>query len=429
MVEAGIPDGSVPEVLSVSDPSSKSDAVATVTAALEAPIGSPRLEDMVSPGDRVAIVASDSTRATASRVFLPIMVDRLNSLGVPDHDIQIVIALGIHRRQTVEEHQRLLGEALYRRIRPVDHDPHDTSNLIPLGRTSRGTEVAVNRTVTEADKVIITGTITPHYYAGFGGGRKSIMPGVCSAEAALRSHMLVFEPAPARGRNPNARLARLAGNPVHEDMLEAARMVNPCFMLNTIVSQNGPVAAFTGDFIKAHETGCAQYIRDYSMTVAEPADLVVVSCGGYPKDLNFIQAHKAIHSAYSVARADGWIIVLAECHDGFGYPGFIDWFRFETASEFEEHLRANYEIYGQTAYSVFEKALGVNIVLVSELDPAHVARMRMRPAASFEEAYQMAAKCLPHDFITYILPDAAHTLFLTEDERAKTLASISGALL
>lgn len=425
-IAARVPDGRTPEILTCSGSLPAAGPTAVIRNALNEPIGSSRLGDIISAGDSVAIVASDSTRATASDVFLPVLVEELHEIGVSDADIRIVIALGIHRRQTVDEHRKLLGEALYERIRPIDHDPRDENNLVPLGRTARGTEVSVNRSVVEADKVIVTGGVIPHYYAGFGGGRKSIMPGVCSAEAALQSHMLVFEPSPALGRNVNARLARLAGNPVHEDMLEAARMVNPCFMLNSIISPDGHIAAFAGDFVEAHEAACAHYIERFSLTVDEPADLTIVSCGGYPKDINFIQTHKAIHSAYSVTKPGGWIIALAECGDGFGYPGFVDWFKFESAPEFEEYLRAHYEIYGQTAYAAFEKALEVNIVLVSELDPADVTRMRMRPAASFEEGYRMAVQSLPHAFITYVIPAASNTLFFTREERGKALASISG---
>lgn len=397
--------------------------------ALENPIGSPPLSEIVSRGDRVAIVASDITRSTASDVFLPILVEELNAAGIPDRDIAIVIALGIHRPQTEGEHRSLLGDALYERIRPIDHDARDRAGLVSYGTTSRGTEVAVNRTVAEADKVILTGAVGPHYYAGFGGGRKSIMPGVCSLEANLQSHMLVFEPSPARGRNAGARVARLAGNPVHEDMLEAAKMVGPHFMLNTIVGPEKTVAAaFAGDFVAAHEVACAHYIDNFSVVVAEPADLTIVSCGGSPKDINFIQAHKAIHSAHPVTRPGGWMLVVAECGDGLGYPGFIDWFRFDDAAEFEEELRANYEIYGQTAYAAFEKATTVNIALVSGLNPSDVERMRMRPCASFQQAYRTATDNLRKDFTTYIVPDASSTLLLTERERASALASISGGV-
>jgi nickel-dependent lactate racemase len=385
------------------------------------------LRDTVSAGDRVVIVASDTTRLTASHVFLPIVVEELNACGILDEAIDIVFALGIHRPQTEAEHRSLLGAELFERIQPIDHDAHNADTLVSYGITSRGTQVAVNRTVAEADKIILTGAVTPHYFAGFGGGRKSIMPGVCSLEANLQSHLLVFNPPPDSGRNPNVRVAHLRGNPVHEDMLEAARMVGPHFMLNTIVSSDKSVAAaFAGNYVAAHEAACTRYLESFSVVVPQRADLVAVSAGGYPKDINFIQAHKAIHSAYSVVRPEGWMIVLAQCSDGFGHPGFIDWFRFDNAADFERELRASYHIYGQTAYATFEKSSTVNIALVSDLPPSDVERMGMHPATSFEEAYRMAVDNLAEDFTSYALPAASNTLFLTEDERRSALASLCG---
>jgi nickel-dependent lactate racemase len=355
------------------------------------------------------------------------IVQELNLAGVPDDDIAIVIALGIHRTQTEAEHRSLVGNDLYERIRPVDHDARDEARLVFCGKTSRGTEVAVNRLVAEADKVLLTGAVSPHYFAGFGGGRKSLMPGVCSLKAAVQSHLLVFNPPPARGRSPTVRVARLDGNPVHEDMLEAAELVGPHFLLNTIVNARKElVAAFAGHFISAHRLACEYYIEHFGVVAAEPADLTIVSCGGYPKDINFIQAHKAIHSAYSVTRPGGWMIVLAECGDGFGDAQFIDWFRFDDAADFEDGLRADYHIYGQTAYATFEKATAINIVLVSKLDGRDVERMRMRPARSFEEAYRAATGSLPEDFTTHVIPAASSTLLLTEEERVHALASLSG---
>jgi len=238
----------------------------------------------------------------------------------------------------------------------------------------------------------------------------------------------VFNPPPARGRNPDVRVARLAGNPVHEDMVEAAGLVGPHFILNTIVTaQKELAAAFSGDVMSAHRLACEYYLENFAVVATEPADLTIVSCGGYPKDINFIQAHKAIHSAHSVTRPGGWMIVLAECGDGFGDARFLDWFRFENAADFEAGLRADYHIYGQTAYATFEKVTTMNIVLVSKLDPHDVKRMKMRPARSFEEAYGEAAESLPEDFTTYVIPAASSTLLLTEDERIKAGASLSGS--
>jgi len=419
--------GKEPTVLD--SPAQKPDleAAAIIKNALENPIDSPRLRDIVSRGERAAIIASDTTRPTGSAIFLPIIVDELNVAGISDEDIDIIVALGIHRRQTKEEHRRLVGDKLRERIRVSDHDAFDEDALVYCGKTSRGTEVSINRKAAEAHRIVLTGAVSPHYFAGFGGGRKSILPGISSVDATLRSHLLVFNPLPAKGRNPNVRVAHLAGNPVHEDMLEAARIVNPDFVLNTIVTPEKEIlAACAGNPITAHEAACAAYIKSFGVIADEPADLTIVSGGGYPKDINFIQAHKAIHSAYMVTKPGGWMIVLAECADGFGYPGFIEWFRFDNVAEFEEALRADYHIYGQTAYATFEKSITVNIVLVSDLPASEVERMKIRPAASFEDAYDIATENLRSDFTTHVIPAASSALFLTAEEHASALASISG---
>jgi nickel-dependent lactate racemase len=350
-------------------------------------------------------------------------MEELGEAGVLDKDLGIVVALGIHRRQTEQEHRALLGDSLFGRLRISDHDADNPEGLTLIGHTSRGTPVKINKTVADADVVILLGTVVPHYFAGFGGGRKSIMPGVCSHEANLRSHFLVFDS--EGGRNPNAKTARLAGNPVHEDMLEAAEMAAPDFIVNTVLGPGKELCAvFSGALVAAHREACRYYLEHFSLIMENAADLTVVSCGGHPKDINFIQAHKAIQSAYSVTRPGGWMIVLAECPDGYGYPGFLDWFRYDDMAKFERALRDNYHIYGQTAYAAYEKATSVNIILVSRLAPKEVERMKMYPASSFDAAYALAKERLGNHCSAYIIPASSASLFHTEEEHEEVSASV-----
>ena len=305
------------------------DPAGAVRKALVEPIGSPRLEAVVKPGERVVIVTSDITRYSGSEVYLPILVEELNRIGVADGDISILIGLGIHRKQTAEEHRKILGE-LYGRIAVHDHECDDPTALAELGTTDSGIPVQVNRRVVDADRVIVTGTIGFHYFAGFGGGRKGLVPGIAGRETCMASHFAVFNPPEVGGKHPNAVTGVLDGNPVHRNLLQAARLVQPDFLLNTVLSPRKEfLGVFCGDMEQAHLAGCAM-VRDlFQIRLESPADLAVVSCGGDPKDINFIQSQKALDYGCRAIHEGGTIILLAACPDGFGYPTFFDWFRYQ----------------------------------------------------------------------------------------------------
>ena len=362
------------------------------------------------PAERVVIVTSDITRYTGSEIYLPLLVDRLNAAGIPDARIEIIIALGIHRKQTDHEHKKIVG-SLYGRIRVTDHDCDDTGKLVCLGTTSGGIGVEVNRRIAEADRVILTGTIGFHYFAGFGGGRKSILPGTASRKACMASHFAVLNPRSGSGKNPRATTGVLEGNPVHGAMVEACAMVEPAFILNTVLCPDKRIiAAFAGDWRDRHLDGCRYYADRFSYPIRELADLVVVSCGGLPKDINFIQAHKSMEYGCQALKDGGVMILLAQCRDGYGNATFSRWFRFRDLSVFEEELRRNYEINGQTAYSTLQKAQRFRVVLVSGLPPEEVESMGMIPANSLAEALEKGAAMLPGDYSAYVIPEGGTVL-------------------
>ncbi len=368
------------------------------------------LLDGFKRGERVVIVTSDITRYTGSEIYLPLLVKRLTTAGVREADIEIVIALGIHRRQTESEHKKILG-GLYGRIRVTDHDCDDAGKLVYLGRTSNGIEVAINRSVAEADRVILTGTIGYHYFAGFGGGRKSILPGVASRKSCMASHFAVLNPEPGTGRNPRATTGSLDGNPVHGAMVEACAMVAPAFILNTVLSPDKRiVAAFAGDWQEAHIAGCRFYAERFAAPIRERADLVVVSCGGFPKDINFIQAHKSMEYGSQALKEGGVMILLAQCRDGYGHATFFNWFRFRELSTLEAQLRQHYEINGQTAYATLQKAQRFRVILVSDFPPEEVVAMGMTPAASLDAAMAEALALLPEDYTAYVIPEGGSVL-------------------
>jgi nickel-dependent lactate racemase len=361
-------------------------------------------------GDTIVIVTSDITRSTGSELYLPLLVERLNRQGIPDRDIEILIALGIHRKQTEPEHQKIVG-SLFGRIRVIDHDCDDEDGLVLIGTTSSGIAISINRRAVEADHLILTGTIGFHYFAGFSGGRKSILPGIASRQACLASHFAVLNPGEGSGKSPLAVTANLDGNPVHLAMLEGCALARPAFILNTVLSSDKRImAAFAGQWREAHEAGCRYYREQFAYPLAEKADLVIASCGGFPKDINLIQAHKSMEYAAQAITEGGVMILLAECRDGFGNSTFFNWFRHTSLEEFEAALRSHYEINGQTAYALLQKAQRFQIILVSQFPPPQVQQMGMIAAQTLDEALALAVSLLPKEWRWYLMPEAGSVL-------------------
>jgi nickel-dependent lactate racemase len=292
-----------------------------------------------------------------------------------------------------------------------DHDCDDPSQLVSIGRTSGGIDVRIDRTAAEADHLILTGVIGFHYFAGFGGGRKSVLPGIASRQACMASHFAVLNPGQGSGKNQYAITGNLDNNPVHQAMTEACALAEPDFILNTVLAPDKRIiAAFAGHWREAHEEGCRYYRQNFSHTLRKKADLVIVSCGGFPKDINLIQAHKSMEYAAQALKDGGVMILLAECRDGFGNSTFYSWFRHKRLDQFEAALRETYEINGQTAFSILQKALRFRIILVSEFPGQQVVEMGMQPAGALDEALQMAERLLPPDWTALVMPEGGSVL-------------------
>lgn len=377
-----------------------------VGQALDCTIESPPLEDLISPGDSVLIVTSDATRATASAQITNLLVRRLIQLGISAADLAIIIATGIHRPTTLAEKEALLTPFITQRIRVFDHDASDEKQQLHLGETARGTPVELNRTLREFTHVVLTGGIGFHYFAGFTGGRKSLCPGLASAKTITATHMLALD-FENGGRRKGVATGQLDGNAVHEECDQIAALVSPTLGINTIVDDRGRATqVLAGQWRAAHRTACDQYLAEHSQTIREKRPLVIVSAGGYPYDINFIQAHKALEMAAHACEDGGTIILLAECRDGLGRSDFLKWFESSDSANLETRLRNSYEVNGQTAWTVMTKAERFRVVLVSELAAAHVVRMRMVAAQSLEAALSQIEK----NTLGFVLPRGAALL-------------------
>ncbi|HEY9402104.1 MAG TPA: nickel-dependent lactate racemase [Pyrinomonadaceae bacterium] len=359
---------------------------AEMGALIDDPFDSPPLEDIISPNESVLVVVSDATRATAAGQVVNLLVRRLVQLGVAPHDLRIIFATGIHRPVTPAERRELLTPFVLQRIRTLDHDAGDPAQHVLLGTTERGTPIELNRALTEHDHVVLTGAIGFHYFAGFTGGRKSICPGLASARTIAASHMQAFD-FETGGRRAGVGAGRLDGNAVHEECERIAAEIAPSFLLNTWTNERGEaVRLYAGDWRVAHRLACAEYADTHTIRIAEKRPLVVASCGGWPHDINLIQAHKTLDMAAHACTEGGTIILVAECPDGAGRADFLQWFDAENSHALAARLREAYAVNGQTAWALLTKAERFNVRLVSRLDAAEVRRMRMTPADTIEDA-------------------------------------------
>lgn len=329
----------------------EADIAAAALKALRDPIDSKPLADIVRPGDKIAIVVSDETRLCYTDQFLPVIITELNANGIPDSDIDIVIATGTHRAQTPEEDILVLGEDMVKRFRIHQHDCRDKENLVYKGTTSRGNKVYINKIVANADKIIATGAVTLHPMAGFGGGRKAIVPGVAGLETINHNHVLALAEKPGDGCNPNVTTAKLEGNPFHEDLTECVEFVNPDFLVDVVLTSDGGLyEVVAGNWKTAFYKGCKDLLEISGIPITELADVVIASGGGYPKDINLYQGTKTHMNVEMAVKPGGIAIIMLECPDIKEPAVFTDWLIKSNLRKTEQEVRDNFYMAAFVAY-------------------------------------------------------------------------------
>lgn len=372
-----------------------------VRNALLHPIGTAKLREIVKPGEKIAIITSDITRPMPSKVVLPEILTELGAAGALDQDITVVFALGSHRKHTPDEMKALVGEEIFNRVACIDSDGND---CIHMGNTTSGTPVDIFRPVAEADRRITLGNIEYHYFAGYSGGAKAIMPGVSTRAAIQANHSKMVR--------EEAKAGEMDHNPVRCDIEEAITCCPIDFLLNVVLDEHKTIIkAVAGHYREAHREGCRFLDEFYKVKIKDLADIVLVSPGGYPKDINLYQAQKALDNAKHAVRDGGVIIVAASCKEGFGEEVFERWIdSMKAPGDLVDRIQQNFELGGHKAAAIAMVLGRCAIYLVSDLPEEVVRKTFMKPYSDLQAAFDDAVSALGEDSKVIVMPFGGSTL-------------------
>ncbi len=383
-----------------------------VREALAHPIGTPRLRELARGRQKVVLVTSDHTRAVPSKLTLPILLEEIRA-GNPDADITILIATGLHRPTTEEEQRRMFGDAIVDQEKIVVNKAFEDEDFERVCELPSGAELWVNKLALHCDLLVTEGFIEPHFFAGFSGGRKSILPGICNAVTVNENHSYKAI------ASPYAATGVLEHNPIHEDMVFAARAVNVQFIMNVALNaEKKVIAAFAGDLEQAHLKG-VEFVRSLAQCPSVTGDIVVTSNGGYPLDQNLYQSPKAVATAEACCRDGGVIIMCASCCDGMGGTHFEKLIVRGTVDEIDAYLSKippKETIPEMWCAQIFSRILKKHrIILVTNyLDHEMVRKANMIPASSPDEALEMAYGMMGRDAEVVVIPDGVAVLAVKE---------------
>ena len=383
-----------------------------VLDALEHPVGSPRLRELARDKQKIVIVTSDHTRAVPSKITLPLLLQEIRS-GNPQADITILIATGLHRPTTEEEQRRMFGDEIVDHEKIAINNAFDPEQFVELCTLPSGAVFQVNKLAARCDLLVTEGFVEPHFFAGFSGGRKSILPGVCSERTVNENHSYKAV------SHPRSNSGMLKDNPIHADMLCAAKAVNVQFIFNVALDgEKKIVAAWAGDLEKAHEAGVA-FIRQWSQCPVVTGDIVVTSNGGYPLDQNLYQSPKAMATAEACAGEDGVIIMCCSCCDGMGGAHFGEILQRGTPDEIDRYLSEippQKTIPEQWCAQVCVRVLRKHqvILVTTFLDHDEVRRANMIPASTPDEALEIAYRLKGEHASVVVIPDGVSVLTVKE---------------
>ncbi len=380
-----------------------------VADALANPIGTAKLSELAKGKSKIVIIASDHTRPVPSKIIIPPMLAEIRK-GNPAADITILIATGCHRGTTLEELCDKFGEDIVRNEKIVVHDCDDNENLVPLGILPSGGECIINKLAYEADLLVSEGFIEPHFFAGFSGGRKSVLPGIASRKTVLANHCSEFID------SYFARTGILEKNPIHEDMVWAAGKAKLAFIVNVVLDLNKKaIFAVAGDYIEAHKAGC-EFLKDLCCVKAVESDIVITTNGGYPLDQNVYQAVKGMTAAEASVKENGVIIMMAKSNDGHGGKAFFEQISLEedidkTLALFRSRGRGE-TVPDQWQTQVFIRVLKhAKVIYISDMPDDVISKMYMIPAHNIDDAIAKAKTILNNESPTITaIPDGVSVI-------------------
>lgn len=379
-----------------------------VLEAVRNPIGCESLDKIIKPGDTVAFICNDPTRVANSFDFMPVLVNEMNRLGVKDEDMCVVFSLGTHRDMTEAEMREGIGEEVASRLKMYNSTCTVDEDFEYFGTTSRGTPVWINKHLCHVDHVILTGTIVHHYFSGYGGGRKAILPGCAAMETVRVNHSFMLD--------ENAGLGRTTGNPVYEDQMEGVALFakgRSLFLFNAVLNAKHQfLKMFAGDYIAAHKEACKFVDEVYGCVIPKEADLVIASCGGYPKDINVYQMQKTMDNAACAVKKGGVVILLADCEEGSGSKLLEETFRrLRTPEAIKAELEKNFRIGANKAFAVSRPISRARFILVTSLDRQLAKDMLFTAAVdTVEEALAIAREYVGDTPEVILMPEGSLTV-------------------
>ncbi len=379
----------------------ESTGVKEVIRALKNPIGTKQLHEIVKPGEKIVIITSDITRPMPSRIVLPPVLEELEMAGVKEEDILIVLALGSHRKHTEEEKRYIVGDTVYdRNINIVDSD---SQSCVNLGVCQYGTPVDIFKPVAQADRIICLGNIEYHYFAGYSGGAKAIMPGVSSSEAIQANHSNMVK--------EGAKTGNIDNNPVRKDIDQIGEFLKIDFIVNVVLDEKKEIVkAVAGHYIDAHREGCKFLNKMYAVPIQDLADIVVVSSGGFPKDMNLYQSQKSLDNAKHAVKDGGIIILVASAKEGFGQSRFEEWMLNKEPDDMIEEIKSNFKLGGHKAAAIAMVMKRAKIFLISDLDADLIRSINMESFDTVQEAIDTAIIELGPDSKVLVMPIGGSTL-------------------